>query len=84
MMSEIKQAIADVAHVTAGVTQKALENPKVGMGTGFFTALFGNVNASDIATWLGICLAAVSLYNQLMIARRNWKKSKADREEGKG
>jgi hypothetical protein len=66
------------------VIQRTVENPKVGLGAAGFVStaatevaepLIG-ITANDFALWLGIAVAAVSLYNQIMVAIRSHRKSK--------
>lgn len=70
----MKSENSQIAHE---VIQKVAENPKVGMFVGGgVTASGWQFDANDFAVWLGIAVAAVSLYNQIMVAIRSRQKSK--------
>lgn len=75
-MSDIKQAAIHAAETTLQAAQKVVENPKTVYIAGPATTAAG-LSANDIAVWLGICVSAVVLYNQIMIAYRDWKKNKS-------
>ncbi len=67
----------ETQHVASEVIQKIAENPKGGMGVSGLLGWAGwNLDANDFALWLGIALAAVSLYNQVMVAVRSRQKDK--------
>ncbi len=64
---------AESQEVANQIIQKVAENPKLGMAVGGVTAGW-SFTANDVALYLGIAVAAVSLYNQLMVAIRSRRK----------
>lgn len=65
------------AQIVHDVVQKVVESPKIGMVTGGSVAAMGwQFTASDLAVWIGIAVAAVSLYNQIMVAIRSHRAAK--------
>lgn len=74
----------ETTHLIHEGLTKIAENPKVGLGAAGFAGTAASevaqpligITANEFAVYIGIAVAAVSLYNQIMVAIRSHRDNK--------